>query len=654
MDFQQFGIDARLLDAPFIFRSRAFSHETILSHVLGKGENVLTRIVMSQGREEVILLPVLQSLVSAGSELPAKALVVVAEAEMGRFALEFCRAGGERLGLRACLVSLRREAEAVSLSWDGEASAEFLIGEADAVLVGAENGEINLRNFGWLVVDGLERLAELPDEPLRRLGSSLRAPWERRSILACQKLTTKAKNLAYDLADNPSEIRIDEEVAKAQSVVKETWRIEGSEKMRFLLGLVERERPRRICVFCNLAGTAEEISRKLQANGVASAYVTGDSAVDPAERIFERPEVRSTQTLVLTDEGAQRLDERGFSILVPLIVNYDIPLEPEYFVKRLELLDRGDESAKVVSLVCDRYVYGLTAVEQYIETKLEARPIDPRLLAARDLVESNEADRVRDPGRGGRAKPNGPRGGGSGSGKSGLSERERAQPQARRSHFSTQRDDRSPDIRRSIAEATGGALDMGTGMHPDANSGQKPSAGHTGKSGNLGRKLHPDTRRQSEPKPKHSRTPHGGGNFVGRPGPGLPKPGTSSPNPYELSMEERMRRYREKYGRKIKNFDRESSEASRDQDRRNSGGRHGGGEKHPSPRFGSTHGQNIARDEAGSDAGPPSGENRVSRDNPPGQPQTGASSSNLGGETRPEESTGFFGRLKGAFRKSAD
>lgn len=64
MDFQRFHIDPRLLGASKGLRSRAFFHEKMLTHVLEKNENVCAKIVMSEGREEVYLLPVIQRLIS--------------------------------------------------------------------------------------------------------------------------------------------------------------------------------------------------------------------------------------------------------------------------------------------------------------------------------------------------------------------------------------------------------------------------------------------------------------------------------------------------------------------------------------------------------------------------------------------------------------
>jgi ATP-dependent RNA helicase RhlB len=213
------------------------------------------------------------------------------------------------------------------------------------------------------------------------------------------------------------------------------------DKPRFLLGLIEREKPRRICVFCNLGSTAEELARRLDVNGLRSECIADSQTTGRAGPLQEKRKSEDFYALVLTDEGAQSVSSDPTRGLFSLVVNYDIPLEPDFFVKRLEMLDRADASAKVVSMVCDRYVYGLTAVEHYIEAKLDARPIDPSLLAARDLSEGMVFGRSRDIDR---RRHGESRGFASG-----------------HSRDASTRDDRSPEIRRSIAEATGGSIDMG-------------------------------------------------------------------------------------------------------------------------------------------------------------------------------------------------
>ena len=360
---------------------------------------------------------------------------------------------------------------------------------------------VNLRDYGFLVVDGVDRLAELPPDLVRRLIASLLPSWERRSALACSRFSVKAKNLAWDLADNPSEISIEGEVAKAQSVLKETWKVPVEAKLKFLLGLIGREKPARLCIFCNLKDTATDLARRLAGNGISSDTILGPLSPERKFALIEKFRAGDSTCLTLSDEGADGLTPGVF----PLLVNYDIPLEPELFVKRLEMLDRSDPGAKVVSIACDRYIFGLPAVEQYIDAKLEAVPADESMLTAVDRSEARGSERKRDD-----SVQRDPR---------------RSQPQRRDSHRrdvgrrdgllrdayprdayprdayprdayprdAYPREGRSsPDIRKSISEATGGALDMSGAipinreastrppMRSEPRRGQRSSGGNPG------------------------------------------------------------------------------------------------------------------------------------------------------------------------------
>ena len=145
------------------------------------------------------------------------------------------------------------------------------------------------------------------------------------------------------------------------------------------------------------------------------------------------------------------------------------------------MLDRSDPGAKVVSLACDRYIAGLPAVEQYIDAKLDPLPLDESMLATADSSEGMGGDKrprgeafPRDARRG----PPQRRDSHQRDGSSRDANRSRSQPRdANRSRDlprdayprdSYPREGRSPDIRKSISEATGGALDMSGALPQDS------------------------------------------------------------------------------------------------------------------------------------------------------------------------------------------
>jgi ATP-dependent RNA helicase RhlB len=563
MDFQRFGIDARLAEAAEGLKIDFFFYEQMLSRAVEKQENVCAKIALSEGREEVLLLPALQWILSGESR---KALVVVPDSQSGDRCARAVERLGSGAGIEICRVDRASLAEGGPESpvFEGDPSSSVVIGKLSDLIVACP--PLDLKEYGFLVVDGADRLAELPPDPIKKFIADLLPSWERRTVLACAKISAKAKALAWDLANNPSEIRIDGEVAKAQSVLKETWNVPGESKLRFLLGLLEREKPERICVFCNLKDTAEEVSRRLEANGVSSDFILGALAIERKLSILDKIVSGECPVLVLTDQGAEGLDGGSF----PLVVNYDIPLEPEFFVKRIEMLDRADPGAKVVSLACDRYIYGLPAVESHIDAKLDALPATESQLSAVDKSEgmSFEKKQRREEARQGEGR----RAQSQGKGRSEGPGRQRrdSYPRDSRSRDGYPREDRSPDIRKSISEATGGTLDMSGRIPPvDAARAQDDARrrqparvpGDQGKGG--GRRPNPQRgdnrgggdrgkRQPQRPQPPRAQGPR---QSSSRP------PSNSGPsNPYDIPIEERMKQYREKYGRGLGTEKRGSSQ----------------------------------------------------------------------------------------------
>ena len=558
MDFHRFGIDARLAEAAEEIKIDFFYFEKLLTHAVTNGENVCAKIALSEGREEVLLLPALQWLLLGESR---RALVLAQDSRSG----DRCAEAIGRLGAYAGIVSCRaaRDAEG-ALRLDGDPAAAILIGEFDLLLA---NPAIDLREFGYLVVDGADRIAEQSSQSLQQFVAALLPSWERRCLLACAKISVKAKNLAWALTENPVEISIDGEAVKAQSVVKETWNLPGEDKLKFLLGLLGREKPDRVCVFCNLKDTAKEVSRRLEANGVGSDYILGALAMDRKLSVLAKAKSGERPCLVLTDQGSEGLGGGSF----PLVVNYDIPLEPELFVRRIGMLDRSSPGAKVVSLACDRYIYGLAAVESYIDAKLDALPADETLLAVEDKSELMGADSREARGGEGRREGGSEKRRGEERGDNrnpqrrdgGRRDGNRRDSSSRRDAFP--REDRSPDIRRSISEATGGSLDMGGNVNlperkpriRDEAPRQQASRGANDKD-RRGQRAQGNSRKGGGQRGDRADRNDRGNKPASRPaGPRRPAPRqpasdvSSKGNPYDTPIEERMKKYREKYGQDL-------------------------------------------------------------------------------------------------------
>jgi ATP-dependent RNA helicase RhlB len=113
---------------------------------------------------------------------------------------------------------------------------------------------------------------------------------------------------------------------------------------------------------------------------------------------------------VATDVASRGLHIKDVSV----VVNYDLPQDPEDYVHRIGRTARAGASGKAVTFACEEYVFSLPDIEEAIKQKIPVVPVTDEVIAP-DLVVS-KADRRRhgrQPRRDGRAPGRDRRQGGS-------------------------------------------------------------------------------------------------------------------------------------------------------------------------------------------------------------------------------------------------
>lgn len=611
------ALETREPDAPYLFLSK------ILDHVNRRKENVSAQVRIGSGRELLYLVPLFEWLLSERPD--GRGLVVLPSDQDVAAAAGRGAALAESLGMP--VHPLGRDPDS------SDSTARLVLGAAEVLSFRHEEGSFDLGGFGFVVVDGLSRFAESPlSGTLRRINARLRPPRERRTVLFAARLDIKEQTLALELADGPAELYLEEEAERTKHLPQTTWYVSVENKIRLLLGVLKSDARGPVAVFCNLPETAQEVARRLGANGRRGECVIESIPAARAEALLARARTGELGAVVFTDEGARGLP-RGSCRLV---INYDIPLEGEPYLERIRFLDPSAPDARILNFACDRYVYGIPAVEQFMGISLGAVQVDESLLAPEDRSAGAG------PNRGGSPREN--RNGWKGDrprerGREDRPVREggpdrspdRRDPSRRpRSEGGFPRDGRNRDrdgdlrnqesIRAGIAELTGVNLGGSGARNRPPESPESP--GSQGRGG-----------------PDHVPRPEGPGrgtrrNKRGRKGPpggdaprsGNPVSRASFPDPYALPMEERMRLYKEKYGKRLAENP-EPKAPGREKGRKRRGRHPGASRSGPAP---------------GSDSG-----GAPSSTTDPVRSAAPEPSSPAGGENR----GGLFGRLFSAPRK---
>jgi ATP-dependent RNA helicase RhlB len=144
------------------------------------------------------------------------------------------------------------------------------------------------------------------------------------------------------------------------------YHVPSEEKMRLLLGILQKEQPESAIIFCNTKRYTEIVAKRLRVNGYDCEFIIGDLPQVKRLKVIDDVKAGKIRFLVATDVAARGLDIEGLA----LVVNYDLPTEAENYVHRIGRTARAGKTGKAITLASEQDVYELPAIERYIGKKI--------------------------------------------------------------------------------------------------------------------------------------------------------------------------------------------------------------------------------------------------------------------------------------------
>lgn len=382
--------------------------EQTLVHTLN-GKDVYVQSQTGTGKTAAFLVTIFQQIIDSAGDERKKALIVAPTRELA-----------EQIGKEAALLGKFTSVKiGVFYGGVGYTTQENLLKEGVDVIIGTPgrlldfsgSGKIKMKEINILVIDEADRLFDmgfLPD--LQRMFKMLPKKEKRQSMLYSATLDYRVKQVAGRYMNNPEEIEIEPESITVENVMQKLYHVGRDEKINLLLGILKKEEPRNAIIFTNTKKKAEEVAKRLRHNGYNCQYIIGDLPQNKRTKIIEQVKNDKVPYLVATDVAS-----RGLHIDdLEMVINYDLPENSESYVHRIGRTARVGKTGKAISLVCEKYVYGLEAIEEYTKKKI---PVE---WAGEDLFSEDSAAKIgislRDDGKRkdrkqkGRARP--PRSGG--------------------------------------------------------------------------------------------------------------------------------------------------------------------------------------------------------------------------------------------------
>ncbi len=244
---------------------------------------------------------------------------------------------------------------------------DVMIGTPGRLMDFASSGKIKFSDVGILVIDEADRMFDMGFFPdIRKIMKRMAPPSERISMLFSATLSMRVKNLAWEYMNEPVEINMSGEQITVDKIRQAVFHVGSQDKMRLLLGLLKHHNPQNVLIFTNTKQGAVRVAACLAGNGYECDYIIGDLPQKKRIKIIDNIKAGRLRYLVATDVAARGLHIDDLN----MVINFDIPEDYENYVHRIGRTARAGKSGLAVTLACEKFVYGLEAIESYIKMKV--------------------------------------------------------------------------------------------------------------------------------------------------------------------------------------------------------------------------------------------------------------------------------------------
>jgi len=221
-------------------------------------------------------------------------------------------------------------------------------------------GSLDLTNVRMLVLDEADQMLNMGfQEDVEYVIGHL--PPGRTTALFSATMPKVILDIVHKYMDKPEILRLSNAHALTVPEVEQVfYEVPFPRKFEALTRVLDARRPDRAIVFCATKRMVDEAVERLIARGYQANGLHSDINQAGRERILGSFRDGRTEVLVATDVAARGLDVPDVS----LVVNFDIPPDPEYYVHRIGRTGRVGRGGVAITFVNPREMPELRAIER--------------------------------------------------------------------------------------------------------------------------------------------------------------------------------------------------------------------------------------------------------------------------------------------------
>ena len=227
-------------------------------------------------------------------------------------------------------------------------------------------GGIDLSQVRYFILDEADRMLNMGfyDDIM---GIAKLLPAERQTLLFSATMPPKIRKLAENILTDPVEVKIAPS-RPVEKIKQSAIFCYDDEKQKILTGILKSRKGERVIVFAASKHGVRDLARDLRRLGIKAAEIHSDLDQEQRDETIRGFRSGRIEVIVATDLLARGIDIDE----VMLVVNFDVPREPEDYVHRVGRTARANADGEAVTLVGPRDRRAFQRVEATLKISIPA------------------------------------------------------------------------------------------------------------------------------------------------------------------------------------------------------------------------------------------------------------------------------------------
>ena len=255
-----------------------------------------------------------------------------------------------------------------------EMGADIVVATPGRLLSHIKMGTVDLSQTSFFILDEADRMLDMGfSEDILSIRKLM--PDTCQTIMFSATMPAKIRTLAKTILKDPEEVKI--AISRPpETILQSAYICHDVQKIKILENLFNESRPKRVIIFSSSKLKVKELNAALRRLKFNVAAMHSDLEQTQREEVMKDFKGGKIDILVATDIVARGIDIDD----IKLVINFDIPHDPEDYVHRIGRTARGTNGAGVaITFVGVEEQAKFKQIETFLEKDIYKIPVSPLL-----------------------------------------------------------------------------------------------------------------------------------------------------------------------------------------------------------------------------------------------------------------------------------